>query len=452
MDKYFLDSYPFEHFTPMPSGNKKKDEQGNIIKTKGTPIHHILEEYFIKEGLPGYKYSDFLAEYIVFANTTYVDNNDQNHLGLKIGNHLNFEVKQDKRLIYKAYKLILILYYRFDIPFQIFIPPEKKDFLLGKYHARLASRTYFTDLRDANFGSSDFIVKYKELINYCLKECKEYIKIYEYTGRGSKDVGSLSLVPYFKANYSIYNLYLKHIKNNIDCEYHRVFGLPIYYHFDSQIDRTVKSALYIFVKQCSLYSFKHICDVLFNLDPKIRNNSEFSISFMPPRTYQYALFDRNKIYNEYYKMSDQGISTPTFSFINDTSGDLSDYSDNMNMEFDGLVSHSGNTFTISEPRILKAFVQINSDLKKLIEYKNEFTAHNKHNLKKGILPIKTSIDTDLEWINKNHLNGMIQLHNQKLDVLHRIFKEENNNEEPLLKTMKVTKTTTIKNILSIKPL
>jgi len=448
MDKYFLDQYSLVHYKPSSSGKKRVNKKGKIIKAEGVPINHILQEYFLRELIPNYSYNLFLEEYKAFADTKYVSDTDQNHLGIRIGNHLN--IKEDRRLIFKAYKVILVLHYRFSIPYHIFIPIEKRDFLLGDYHANLASKTYYTDLRDANFGSSEFVEKYQLLIKYCLNDCSESIKIYEYTGRGSKDIGSLSLVPYFQANYAIYSLYLKHMMENRSCEYHRIFGLPIYFQFDDRLERTSNTALYLFAKQCSSYSFQHVCDVLFNLNSTIRNNSEFSISFMPPRTYQYALFDKKRIYNEYYKMSEKGTSTPTFSFINDTQGSLSGFSDSLNMEFDGLIDQHQNTFPITERIFLSAFIKVSKDLSDLIDHKKAyFLNSNTNKLKKGLLEIKDSLGIYQEWISKKHLNGMIELHNIKLNILHDVFNDLNKQKSDELKTISVEKTNLISKILAI---
>lgn len=153
-DSYFHDSYIFKNFIPSRAGKKRIDQ--NISKdVEGTPIHHILQDYFASNNLNPYTYSDLLQSYRNFAGTNHVSDNDQNHLGIKIGNNLNYANKKDKNTIHKAYKVIFILYHRFSIPYDIFIPKEKSCFLLGEYR-RKPNHRFTQKNENTNHSKIDF--------------------------------------------------------------------------------------------------------------------------------------------------------------------------------------------------------------------------------------------------------------------------------------------------------
>ena len=131
-NEYFLNEYSFKTFIPSNAGNKKKSSS-ETLNNEGTPIHHILQDYFASNSLNNYTYQDLLNSYREFVGTKYVSDTDQNHLGIKIGNQLQYNIKKDKNTIHKAYRVIFILHHRFSIPYSLFIPPHKYKFLLGDY-------------------------------------------------------------------------------------------------------------------------------------------------------------------------------------------------------------------------------------------------------------------------------------------------------------------------------
>ena len=165
-----------------------------------------------------------------------------------------------------------------------------------------------------NSNTADTIKEVYEgaLINY-LKHFKEELLIYDYLERQSFRNGN-ELQAYIEAHENFFEGIEKNLTSNK--KYQRLLVLPLSIQKTNNL--SPKELKKLIIEHCSSNLLKHILQCL-NEYPLFEEGDTISGFFMvanPPRTYHYAIFDRQYLVSEYYQYYDMKKCTPDLLYIN----------------------------------------------------------------------------------------------------------------------------------------
>ena len=236
---------------------------------------------------------------------------------ISIEDHNDASSKQNSDL-----NFIRMLYYYFDIPFEIFGVAEN---LIIPDNGRigLGSRKFLSisnHNEKVNEGEiSDFERDYTKLINSCLQKLKGELNIYEYLGRGDLQYPGKEIPNYLRVNGLMYEKTEKTLKDRVNISYSRIIALPRSLRFKYKDEPQFHSGVFendlmLALKEMSPELLGHICRCIRDLNKTEKNpRVRFYISSVAPSDYQYALVDENLIFIEHYRTRrNKEWSTPIF--------------------------------------------------------------------------------------------------------------------------------------------
>ena len=187
------------------------------------------------------------------------------------------------------------------MPIEAFGVEETDVFPLGK--GIFTKHMYFA----FNFEDEDFEQKYVDFMYRFLEDASQELQVYDYLGRGDKDIPTRGLAGYFRAYRDIFNCIEERLQKGM--KYTRILGLRIK---ENNRDNFGDVSLLI-LRQCSPELFHHMCVCLNEYDS---DRVQFYATNRSSRTYQFAIIkeeNRVFIYEERYHLDEKGDAYPSFA-------------------------------------------------------------------------------------------------------------------------------------------